>query len=243
MAKQEIRALTKTDMVVERVIHMIVEEHYKPGDKLPPEGFYIENYGVSRVTVREAFNRLSSMGVVTVRQGDGTFVNPIKPFEIKPALLQLLTVDEKSVEDLYDTRICIEQHILDLVKQASQNDVPPSLREIVQEMDDCLAAEDPEQYSKLDHAFHDELSRLCNNAIIQSIYESLASLRRIGIQSSNTTTASMRQSQKEHLAMIKAMEKNNLATAKEIMKQHLNHSKEMLMEALKQQNHPRHSEA
>ncbi len=48
--------------------------HYKPGDLLPSESKLVEIYKVSRLTVREAINRLVIEGLVVKVQGKGTFV-------------------------------------------------------------------------------------------------------------------------------------------------------------------------
>ena len=233
MAHQMIKALTKTEMVIENVIHMIADKPYKPGDKLPPEGYFIEAFGVSRVTVREAFSRLSSMGVVSIRQGDGTFVNAVKPFEIKTALLPLLTLSEKSVDDLYDTRICIEQHIIELVIQNKTGQALAVLRQLVLQMEQDMPAALPEPYSELDRAFHDTLSQFCGNTIIQSIYESLSVLRRQGIRSSNESLRAMQRSQQDHVKMLEAIEKGDVHAARQTMKAHLLYSKERLLLAIR----------
>lgn len=45
-------------------------------DRLPPEPELCDRFGVSRITIRRAVADLESMGVVTRRQGLGTFVSP-----------------------------------------------------------------------------------------------------------------------------------------------------------------------
>ena len=45
-----------------------------PGDALPPERRIAEMFGVSRVTVRRALERLAADGLIDQRQGSGTYV-------------------------------------------------------------------------------------------------------------------------------------------------------------------------
>lgn len=53
---------------------------WKPGDRLPSEAELIKAYGVSRITVRQAFELLVHDGLVYRRRGSGTYVT-IPPIE------------------------------------------------------------------------------------------------------------------------------------------------------------------
>jgi GntR family transcriptional regulator len=62
-----------------------------PGERLPSERDLVENYGVSRPTVRDAVNMLRSEGLVTSEHGRGVFVRP-------PASIQRLARSRLSRE-------------------------------------------------------------------------------------------------------------------------------------------------
>jgi GntR family transcriptional regulator len=47
---------------------------WQPGQQLPTEAEFVETYGVSRATVRQALKSLEVQGLVTTRHGRGTFV-------------------------------------------------------------------------------------------------------------------------------------------------------------------------
>jgi GntR family transcriptional regulator len=47
---------------------------YKPGDRLPSEPELVREYGVSRITVRQALDELEAEGRVVRRHGKGTYV-------------------------------------------------------------------------------------------------------------------------------------------------------------------------
>jgi len=57
----------------------ILDGSLSEGDKLPSETELMSDYGVSRIVVRMAVEVLESEGLVTKRQGKGTFVRPLKP--------------------------------------------------------------------------------------------------------------------------------------------------------------------
>lgn len=48
--------------------------HWKPGDRLPPEIELARSYGVSRITVQQALERLGDEGLIERHRGRGTFV-------------------------------------------------------------------------------------------------------------------------------------------------------------------------
>ncbi len=57
----------------------IMDGKYSPGQLLPSERELVQTYKVSRLTVREAINRLVSQGIVKKEQGKGTFVSKSTP--------------------------------------------------------------------------------------------------------------------------------------------------------------------
>lgn len=50
--------------------------NWKAGEALPPERELAEKYGVSRITLRKALERLEAAGLLMRRQGSGTYVSP-----------------------------------------------------------------------------------------------------------------------------------------------------------------------
>lgn len=58
----------------QRLRNEIARGEYKPGDQLPAEPELIQQFGVSRITVRQALSDLAAEGLVVRRHGKGTFV-------------------------------------------------------------------------------------------------------------------------------------------------------------------------
>jgi GntR family transcriptional regulator len=56
------------------ILTELVTTHLRPGDMLPSERQLCADYGVSRITVREALGQLVSEGLLVRTQGKGTFV-------------------------------------------------------------------------------------------------------------------------------------------------------------------------
>ena len=76
-----------------------------PGDQLPSEAELCRNYQVSPMTVRRAISRLTAMGLVSTRQGSGTFVKQLdlgtaafRSFELQNLFNKTTLLDVKLLE-------------------------------------------------------------------------------------------------------------------------------------------------
>lgn len=64
--------------IAEELTNSLSKGTYRPGDKLPSEKRLCEQYGVSRITVRQALRTLLDNDLVYSVQGIGTFVKSVK---------------------------------------------------------------------------------------------------------------------------------------------------------------------
>ncbi|KUJ67217.1 GntR family transcriptional regulator [Streptomyces albus subsp. albus] len=75
-----------TDEAIERIRAMIASGVLRPGDRLPRERELAAELGLSRNSLREAVRALALIGVLDVRQGDGTYVTGLDPRRLTAAL-------------------------------------------------------------------------------------------------------------------------------------------------------------
>ena len=71
LKKQDIK-----EQVFEQLLMKIEMGEWKPGEKPPSENELTKAMGVSRITIREAIQKLVAINVVETFQGKGTFVRP-----------------------------------------------------------------------------------------------------------------------------------------------------------------------
>jgi len=64
------------ERLAKRLSAAVHEGQLAAGNRLPTEQALCEQYGVSRTVVREAISMLKREGMLTSRQGSGTFVVP-----------------------------------------------------------------------------------------------------------------------------------------------------------------------
>ncbi|TEA78762.1 FadR/GntR family transcriptional regulator [Allopusillimonas ginsengisoli] len=113
--------------VTERVVHeiraYIESNNLQPGDRLPPERYFIEQLKVSRSSLREAMRVLTTLGLVEVRHGDGTYVAAATATWRASSVAIFDATEENALRNLVETRVGIEIAVVNaVVQRASEED-------------------------------------------------------------------------------------------------------------------------
>lgn len=223
---------TKCDIVVDEILSMIAKGTYKANDKLPPERYFVEYFGMSRVTIRESFKKLSMLGVVSIKQGEGTFVNQVNLSTLMQPLFSSIILDNLSVAQLYDARLYVEAGMTRLaVKNATQEEID-RLKELIHEMDVEVANKDSDRFSQLDIMFHEYIAQVSKNHILATIYMTIKNILSKYIATSNLSPKTVAQSQTYHKAIVAAIEKRDEQEAGTLMEQHVILAKENLIQRI-----------
>src|ERR1044072_664033 len=80
------------------------------GERLPPERELAEQFGVSRVTVRDALRALEAMGLIEVRVGarGGAFVTVPSGAVMGQTMSDMMMMSALTPEDVVEARLVIE---------------------------------------------------------------------------------------------------------------------------------------
>jgi GntR family transcriptional repressor for pyruvate dehydrogenase complex len=97
-----------SDQVAERLEKLILDGTLPAGAKLVSERDLASDYGVSRPSVRDAIKKLEAQGLVTRKQGDGTFVTKNLNDPFAEPLFELLAKSPDSHYDLLEFRFALE---------------------------------------------------------------------------------------------------------------------------------------
>ena len=63
-----------SDQVYRQMKHLIDTRAWPPGYKIPSENELAKQFGVSRMTIRAATQRLKAFGLLSIRSGSGSYV-------------------------------------------------------------------------------------------------------------------------------------------------------------------------
>lgn len=134
---------TTSREITQRLLRQFVAGTYVAGERLPTERNLAEEFGVSRNVMREALKRLEALGLVTIRQGAGIFLEDVQ----MTAGLELLdlffyredgTINEDILEDIYEAREALTGVVVRTVAVHRHQDEVDRLKELMRERRESL---------------------------------------------------------------------------------------------------------
>lgn len=164
------------DIVVKEIQNKIMSGEWQSGFKLPSESSLGEMFGVNRLTVRLAINKLATLGVLETVNGLGTFV---KDFDLDSYFRQagVFFLTDENIDDFREFRNLIELYCASkFIENYSQKNVD-NLKEILHRYADfCKEADEDEldefvrRTKEFEWEFHSTIVNCGNNSVISGVY-------------------------------------------------------------------------
>ncbi len=149
-----------------QLCRMIGQGQLQPGDRLPPERELAELLQVSRASLREALRVLEMAGVITIRQGGGTFVRALADDGLLSPLLLMLDVRGDLVGDLLEVRIMFEpETTARAALRATADNLAELERNVAAQGRLVEAGERSDDWLALDRQFHVAIARASQNEV------------------------------------------------------------------------------
>ncbi|CAM3831727.1 FadR family transcriptional regulator [Mycobacterium frederiksbergense] len=174
MALQPVHRRSVPEDVFEQIVAEVLSGEMKPGDALPSERRLAEVLGVSRPAVREALKRLTSTGLVEIRQGDTTTVRDFRRhagLDLLPRLLfRAGELDIAVVRSILETRLHNGPKVAELAAARRG----PELAALLDAAIDALSADtDPVQRQRHALMFWDHLVDGADSIAFRLMYNTL----------------------------------------------------------------------
>ena len=153
--------------VYDQMLDNILNGVWPPGTKLPSENELTQMFGVSRVPIREALKKLSTMGLTHTRQGEGSFVQMMTPGMFMNSLLPMLVWNRKSMMDILEYRRIVEPENAALAAiNADEDDLAcilTTIRDIERIGKPVL------EFAIADMKFHLDIARATKNSLLFNV--------------------------------------------------------------------------
>ncbi|MEH7011714.1 FadR/GntR family transcriptional regulator [Neobacillus niacini] len=231
MEYKQIKPKKINEEVAEALHEMIRTGQLKPGDKLESVQQLSENFQVSRSATREALSALKAMGLVEMKQGEGTFVKKFEAKQLNFPLSTAILMNKKDVAHLLEVRKIIETGAAALAaKNRSEADLT-AMADALNEMK--MVQGDEELGEKADFKFHLAIAAASQNPILSTLLDQVSELmietmketRRLWLYSKQKT---MEKAYKEHVQLYQAILEKNEEKSRIVINEHLENVENIL---------------
>ncbi len=228
----------KPQRISDEILNILVEEiltgKFSSGDKLPPERMLAEKFGVHRNSVREAIKKLEMLGLVEVKQGNGSL---IKAIDKEGNILLLGYIFEhpefvtlKILKDLLRFRYLLETDAAEQAATMRSEKELVLLNEILYQEERNFS--NSPIFSQLDYELHQQIITASKNVVLQLVINSIKNtyLTFSGIFFSEVEVIPF--VYERHVRLIDAIKEKNGKLARKIMEELLIHGEEHLLKKL-----------
>jgi DNA-binding FadR family transcriptional regulator len=166
--------------VARRVIRSVIEQDLPPGTKLPGESALMEDFGVSRSSMREALRILETNGFISVRPGPGggPVLNPVSPVHFGKTTAMFLQMSRTTLAEVLDARKGIESLAARQAALHPASERLEPLRASVRMHEEYAQRDEYEHawYVPLVHEFHEVLVASTDNGVLELFSLALQSI-------------------------------------------------------------------
>ncbi|HEY9054643.1 MAG TPA: GntR family transcriptional regulator [Rectinemataceae bacterium] len=175
----KIKKTSLPEEIVDAIKGAIKEGEWKAGERLPSESELAESFGVNRLTLRMALQKLNAQGILETRVGEGTFVRnfdfatyigEVSDFYLKPEMIDNVCEFRKALE-IDSARLAMEratpEELDGLERFCDEYD------EVCSRIfrDERLDSGTLEELVQRDIDFHKEIVRLSKNTLYHYSFE------------------------------------------------------------------------
>jgi len=161
-----------SSIVAQEITKWIISGTLKAGDALPPEAELCREFNISKPTAREAIDQLSVMGIVKVRQGKQTTVNPLNSLVLEDFFRYAVQTYPEGLYDVVELRRGLETEAAALAAERITEEEAAQLRTITARLREGLYS--PAEWLSGDYEFHSTIIRASKNKMILQTFNGIS---------------------------------------------------------------------
>jgi GntR family transcriptional regulator, transcriptional repressor for pyruvate dehydrogenase complex len=212
--------MSLTDQAIVKIRELITSGELHPGDRLAPEPDLARRLGLSRSSLREAVRALTLLGVLKVRQGDGTYVTSLDAHRLLDVMAFVADlVGDRTVPELVEIRRLVEPAATAEAAAVITEDQLATLRKLMVSME---SARSVEELVEADAQFHDTIVQATGNSVLATLLRGLSiPTRRARIWHGTVVDGVVAQTHAGHAAIYHALETHDAPLAQAAALSHI----------------------
>lgn len=230
----KIRVMNRNSVVsdvVSQLLNYLVSERIGPGQKLPSERALSEHLGLGRSSVREAVKSLHLLGLLDVRQGDGTYLRGTESAVLPQILEWGLVLSQPRTQDLIEARYELEVFVARRAAERITPEGAPRLDACLARMAKAESRGDISECIEADIDFHLQLAELAGNAVITDMLRGIRVLLHVWM-TKLAMAEGMTAYTANHTELANAVKSGNAGEAERVMRHHISSGGERLLSML-----------
>ena len=204
--------------ITRRLVEYVISGEIQPGERLPSERQLAESFGVGRSHVRQAVKSLAVLGLVDIRQGDGTYLkrtdSPLLPLAIEWGMF----LGGKRTAHLIEARHQLEVLLAGL---AAERRTEEQLAEMYRLLEVMEREAGTTEWVDADVALHLQITKAAGNQSMLQIMQGIRTLLKVWIGRVAQTPGSAPPTWAEHAAVIHAIDRRDPTAARAAMEEHM----------------------
>lgn len=232
-----------SDDIVARLEAMILEGTLKAGERLPAERVLAEQFGVSRPSLREAIQKLATKGLLSSRQGGGTYVCENLGSTFSDPLMHLLESNADAQRDLLEFRHTLEGSCAYYAALRATDVDRQRLGEAFERLQDCYGRAGEvtrAEEGAADASFHLAIAEASHNAVLLHTIRGLFDLLKRNVVTNIGGMYALRGETRgmlnaQHRALFEAIMEGRAEDARALSNQHIDYVQEVLADVVQQE--------
>ncbi len=156
-----------SDIVYKVIEQKILDKEWEPGMKISSENQLSQELGVSRLSVREAIEKMVALSILNKKQGEGTFVKNLDASIPLSNLIPMILLEKDNQRDILEFRLILEVESVKLFTSRGNAEMLQELEKCYQDM--CRFQDDSEKFYSADYGFHSVIAKGTGNSLIVKI--------------------------------------------------------------------------
>jgi len=223
MAFKQVQTKKISEVIREQLEEKIRKGDFKPGERLDSVEKLAKEFNVSRSAVREALSALRAVGLITIRQGEGTFINKFDFSELIAPVTETF-ISKHEMLELFQVRKILEVGTSSAAAENRSEDHLAEMKQALVEMEKAEGNRDLGE--KADVRFHLAIAESTGNHLLKEMMHQISETlgktmfesRRIALFANKDQFNRL---QVEHEAIYKAIESREPKQAEQAMLEHL----------------------
>ncbi|WP_425845101.1 FadR/GntR family transcriptional regulator [Agrococcus sp. TSP3-2-1] len=223
---------SRTHDAVERLLDAIIEGRVTAGEQLPPEGQLAVEFGISRLTMREAVRLLQAQGVIVQVPGSRHLIAPVSEWTGMDAVVRHARSAgqrRQSSLELLEVRMMIETGAAELAAERRSDEHLSALEDSLARMRHHHDATDVDAFVQADLEFHDVVIRAADNRILVAALRPLTSMLAETRGETSAVAEIRAHAIEQHQAVLDAIRSGVPIAARDAMASHMRQTRDDLV--------------